>query len=77
MAGPGRGGRNLTNTPKVKGLPTAGSRPAGNAAVVPNAQYPTVVGTKKLPGIPGVIMDDPGAAINGPGDSTVNSTPAG
>lgn len=74
MAGPGRGGRNLTNTPKLKGLPSG--KPAGNSAVVPNAQYPTVVGTKKLPGVPGAIMSEPGAAINGPGDSTVNSTPA-
>jgi hypothetical protein len=75
MAGPGKGGRNLTNTPKLKGAAAPGTRPAGSSAVVPNAQYPTVLGTKRLPGVPGVIMNEPGAAINGSGDVTVNSTP--
>jgi len=76
MAGPGRGGRNLTNTPKLKGLPSAGSKPAGSSAVVPNAQYPTVLGTRKLPSVPGPVMTNPtDVAINEPGQSTVNSTP--
>lgn len=73
-----RGGRNATNTPRLKGLPAAGSRPAGSSALVPNGQYPTVLGTKRLPGIPGPASTDPenAAAINEPGQSTINSTPA-
>jgi hypothetical protein len=59
-----------TNTPKLKGMPAQGSRPAGSRTPVPNAQYPTVLGTKKLPMTPGPLV--PG----GDGETTVNSTPA-
>lgn len=76
MAGPGRGGRNLTNTPKLKGAAAPGSKPAGSSALVPNAQYPTVLGTKRLPGVPGPVMTAGGVEINESGSSTVNSTPA-
>lgn len=76
MAGPGRGGRKPTNVPPLKGAAASGSKPAGSSAVIPNAQYPTILGTKRLPEIPGAVMNEPGAAINGPGESTVNSTPA-
>lgn len=76
MAGPGRGGRNGTNVPKLKGIPAAGSRPSGSSAVVPNAQYPTVLKTRRLPGVPGPVMTAGGVEINEPGDVTVNSTPA-
>lgn len=65
-----------TNVPKLKGAPAQGSRPAGSSKVVPNGQYPTVLGTKRLPGIPGPITDADNVAINEPGDTTVNSTPA-
>jgi hypothetical protein len=74
MAGPGKGGRNVTNVPKLQGA--ASARPAGSSAVVPNAQYPTVLGTKRLPGIPGPVVTQGGIEINEPGDVTVNSTPA-
>lgn len=76
MAGPGRGGRNSTNVPKLKGALAAGSRPSGSSALVPNAQYPTVLKTRRLPDVPGVIMNEGGPAINESGDVTVNSTPA-
>lgn len=76
MAGPGRGGKGATNTPKLKGLPASGTKPAGSSAVIPNAQYPTVLGTRRLPGVPGPITGPDNAAINEPGDTTVNSTPA-
>ena len=76
MAGPGRGGRMPTNVPKLKGAAASGSKPAGSSAVVPNAQYPTVLGTKRLPGVPGPVVTAGGVEINEPGDVTVNSTPA-
>jgi hypothetical protein len=72
----GKGGRGATNVPKLKGSPTAGSRPAGSLALVPSGQYPTVLGTHRLPDVPGAVMNEPGPAINKPGKSTVNSTPA-
>lgn len=72
----GGGGGGLTNTPKLKGLPAQGSRPAGSAAVVPNGQYPTTLKTRKLPDVPGAVMNQGGPAINEAGESTVNSTPA-
>lgn len=65
-----RGGKNLTNTPKLKGAASQGSRPAGSSGLVPNGKYPTVLGTKKLPMTPGPLV--PG----GSGQTTVNSTPA-
>lgn len=70
MAGPGRGGKNLTSTPKLQGLKPVGSRPAGSDVPVPNAQYPTVLRTHKLPMTPGPLV--PG----GSGKTTINSTPA-
>lgn len=76
MAGPGRGGRNSTNTPKLKGLAAQGTKPGGSSALIPNAQYPTVLKTKKLPDVPGAIMAAGGPAINESGPTTVNSTPA-
>jgi hypothetical protein len=75
MAGPGRGGRNLTNVPKLKGVPS-GSRPSGSSAVVPNAQYPTILKTRRLPGVPGPVMTQGGIEINEPGNVTTNSSPA-
>lgn len=71
-----RGGGGTTNVPKMKGVAAQGSRPAGSAAVVPNGQYPTVNNTRKLPDVPGVIMRNPGPAINKPGKVTTNTTPA-
>jgi hypothetical protein len=71
-----RGGGGVTNTPKLKGLPSQGSRPAGSSAVVPNGQYPTTLKTRKLPDVPGAVMNQGGPAINEAGDVTVNSTPA-
>lgn len=70
MAGPGRGGKNPTNVPHLKGAKALGARPTGSDALVPNAQYPTVLGTSKLPMTPGPFV--PG----GEGDTTINSTPA-
>lgn len=70
MAGPGKGGRNATNVPNLKGSKAIGSRPTGSDVPVPNAQYPTVLGTSRLPMTPGPFV--PG----GPGDVTINSTPA-
>ena len=58
------------NTPALKGMPAQGSRPAGSAKLVPNGQYPTVLGTRKLPMTPGPLV--PG----GSGATTVNSTPS-
>lgn len=57
------------NTPALKGMPAQGSRPGGSAKVVPNGQYPTVLGTKNAPG-----TDAP--YVPNPGKSTINSTPA-
>lgn len=71
-----RGSGGGTNTPKLKGLPAQGSRPAGSSAVVPNGQYPTTLKTRKLPDVPGAVMNQGGPAINEAGDVTVNSTPA-
>jgi hypothetical protein len=71
-----RGGKGLTNTPNLKGLPAQGSRPSGSSAVVPNGQYPTTLKTRKLPDVPGAVMNQGGPAINETGDVTVNSTPA-
>lgn len=73
MAG-GKGG--LTNVPKLKGAPAQGSRPAGSAAIVPNAQYPTVLRTHRPAGVPGPTVTQGGVEINEPGDTTINSTPA-
>jgi hypothetical protein len=75
MARGGKGG-GLTNAPKLKGAPAQGSRPSGSSAIVPNAQYPTVLGTKRLPNIPGPTVTQGGVEINEPGETTVNSTPA-
>jgi hypothetical protein len=71
-----RGGRNLTNTPKLKGIPAAGSRPSGNSGLVPNGQYPTILKARRMPDVPGAVMNQGGPAINEPGASTINSTPA-
>lgn len=76
MAGPGKGGRGATNVPKLKGAAAQGSKAAGSSALVPNAQYPTILGTKRLPNVPGPVMTAGGVEINEPGESTVNSTPA-
>jgi hypothetical protein len=70
MAGPGRGGKGATNVPKLKGAKAQGSRPSGSDGWVPNAQYPTVLETHKLPMTPGPFV--PG----GEGETTINSTPA-
>lgn len=65
-----RGGKGATNVPKLRGALRQGSKPSGSSKVVPNGQYPTVLGTKKLPMTPGPFV--PG----GDGETTVNSTPA-
>jgi hypothetical protein len=57
------------NTPALKGMPAQGSRPASKGGVVPNGQYPTVIGTKNAPGTGAPYVPNPGK-------STVNSTPA-
>lgn len=57
------------NTPALKGMPAQGSRPSGNSSVVPQGQYPTVIGTHGLPNVPAPY-------VQSPGNSTVNSTPA-
>lgn len=58
-----------TNVPLLKGSPKQGSRPGGAKALVPNGQYPTVIGTHGAPGT--------GAPqVTVPGDVTINSTPA-
>lgn len=57
------------NTPMLKGMPAQGSRPAGKSGVVPQGQYPTVIGTGGLPNVPAPY-------IQSPGETTVNSTPA-
>lgn len=72
----GKGGRGAGNVPKLKGVPASGSRPAGSPAVVPNGQYPTVLGTKKLPTHTDPTVSQPGPQINESGETTVNSTPA-
>lgn len=71
-----RGGRGSTNVPKLKGSLAAGSKPSGSSALVPNGQYPTILGTKRMPAVPGAVMNQGGPAINESGESTVNSTPA-
>jgi len=71
-----RGGRNATNTPKLKGIAAPGSRPAGSSMPVPNAQYPTVLASKRPADVPGPVMNQGGPAINKPGKVNINSTPA-
>lgn len=63
-------GSTKRNTPALKGMPAQGSRPSGGArVVVPQGQYPTVIGTHGLPNVPAPY-------IQSPGDTTVNATPA-
>jgi hypothetical protein len=57
------------NTPALKGMPAQGSRPASRGGVVPNGQYPTVIGTHGAPGTGAPYVPNPGK-------TTVNSTPA-
>lgn len=57
------------NTPALKGMPKQGSRPRGSAAIVPNGQYPTVIGTHGAPGTGRPYVPNPGS-------STINSTPS-
>lgn len=66
----GRGGKNSTNVTTAKGTPKQGTRPAGTSAVVPNGQYPTIIGTHGLATTP-----KPQVAPGG-GSVTVNSQPA-
>jgi hypothetical protein len=62
------------NSPALKGVLAQGSKPSGSARVVPNAQYPTVLGTKRKAGAPPLITPE----VTGPGggSTTVNANPA-